>query len=421
MKKTFVLLAGLAGLLSWSHASAAPMSPNDRDISGAFSATVKDAFVLLADTDDVNLVYYVPKRGAVAVQSPLSASPIPRFQIFSRYPTYGFFAGEELAFIGGTLSTTGDLGMLGQLQAEAAQKGYRVTPSPATTATAVFVATGYQATDGTIDVSCTFEELQVNTKTVRVPKCFLRSAPNQPYDLDTNIMYKFTSLAARNSSVVSQDIPFQAVTLPGWTEPLRALMSVGGQWDNVLTAQVVWNIQASSLTRQARFNIDWDVLFQQASAYAGARHWFLYDVDVKAFFQQFRECTDEKKCGVRPEYRQADGTWTDQAPNDADFVTVSEQLRLQLETELFNRIAAAKTSQLGMVSTRHSAMFTLRANYERIITSGHEVRYIAWNPGVKPVEAATTLNISCLEGGFEQGKVTWSMTDPGCRALLGQP
>jgi hypothetical protein len=36
------------------------------------------------------------------------------------------------------------------------------------------------------------------------------------------------------------------------------------------------------------------------------------------------------------------------------------------------------------------------------------------------VSASTTLNISCLKGGFEDGRVTWNMDDAGCKYLVGQ-
>lgn len=81
----FIALA----LVPLAFAHAAPMSPKARDVAGNFSATVQDAFTLLADGDDANLVYYVPRRGSIAVQSPLSTSPVPRFQIFAITPRTG--------------------------------------------------------------------------------------------------------------------------------------------------------------------------------------------------------------------------------------------------------------------------------------------------------------------------------------------
>lgn len=127
---------------------AAPMSPSARDVAGSFSPAVQDAFTLLADTDNPNLIYYVPRHGGIAVQSPKSASPVPRFQIFGLVPSYGIFAGQEMASLGGTLSTTSDLGALGTLQAEAAAKGYTVTPAPARSSTTVFMASTYELPNG---------------------------------------------------------------------------------------------------------------------------------------------------------------------------------------------------------------------------------------------------------------------------------
>jgi hypothetical protein len=60
---TFVLLSSTAAAL------AAPMAPSNGSLQGKFSAQVQADFVLLADTEDPNLIYYVPQRGGVAVDA----------------------------------------------------------------------------------------------------------------------------------------------------------------------------------------------------------------------------------------------------------------------------------------------------------------------------------------------------------------
>lgn len=407
-------------------AQAAPMSPSARDVAGSFSPAVQDAFTLLADTDNANLVYYVPRRGGVAVQSPLSASPVPRFQIFGLTPSYGVWAGMEMASLGGTLSTTADLGALGLLQAEAAAKGYTITPAPARTATTVFMATGYELPAGGLQLTCTTETLEITnpttgvTRTINIPHCTIPGDPENTYDVDTNVMYKWASLPALSKSVVAQNVTFQATTLPSWTPQLRALMGAGGQWDNVLTGRIQWDIQTGNLTRQARFHINWQALFERASAYVGVHYGWWVDSDVRAFFQQLVQCSAENECGVRVEYLQPNGTWGPVAPNDANFVNVAQAMQRSIELDLFNRVRVLTSPVFAPVSSRSYAVFTIRANYEKLMMSTNEVRYISWNPGPEDFGASTELNVSCLMGGFELGKVTWNMDDPGCKAMLGQ-
>lgn len=421
LSSVFALSTGLAG-----QAVAAPMSPTDRNVAQFFSPTVQDAFTLLGDTDDLKLVYYVPRRGGVAVQSPLSASPIPRFQIFAYYPTYGFFAGNELTSLGGSLSTTSDLGAIGLLQSEATAKGLHIVPAPATKSQTKLLLSGYAPPNGRVEVHCEKESIVVTgptgtPRTVIVPKCFTHDDPTQPYDLDTNVMYKFTSQPAVGGSVVSQDVSFQATTLPGYVNQLKTLMYTGAQWDNVVSAKIDWEIKTSSLTRQARFNVNWQVLFEQASTFTAYHNNSCVDVEIRTFFQNLVQCSKENQCGIRIEYLQSNGTWGPAAPNDANFINVVNAVQKKLQDELFNEVRKYTTPVNGQVSTAWSAAYTMRSNYEKLILDKNEVVYIQYNPGPTDMQVATTLNVSCLMGGFDAGRVSWNMDDPGCRAMLGQP
>ncbi len=51
-------------------AQAEPMNPASKAAPGTFSARILSAFTLFADSDDPALVYYIPLRGGLAVQSP---------------------------------------------------------------------------------------------------------------------------------------------------------------------------------------------------------------------------------------------------------------------------------------------------------------------------------------------------------------
>ncbi|HYO74402.1 MAG TPA: hypothetical protein VEU33_50840 [Archangium sp.] len=427
MKKTLLsAVVAVATIASAEQAAAAPMSPSARNVAQYFSTTVQDSFTLLADTDDPQLVYYIPRRGGVAVQYPLSPAPAPRFQINASTPLSGFFAGEELTNMNGTLSTTSYLGSLQQLQNEASTRGFYITPAPASKAKTRFIVAGYEVTTGRIDVACAQEFIEVVTSTgairrVPVPKCFTRQAPAQPYDLDTNVMYRFTSTSASSGNVVAQDISFQATTLPGWVDTLRFLMATGGQWDHILTAKIDWEIKTSTLTRQARLNVNWQALFDQASTSAAYHSNSCVDTEVRSFFEQLLQCTSENVCGLRLEYQQSTGAWGPTPPGDANVANVVTSLQRRLQDELFNEVRKYTTPVNGQLIDQRTASFTLRANYDKLALNKNELIYITYNPGPSNVSASTTLNVSCLLGGFEQGSVTWNMNDAGCRALLGQP
>ncbi|MBP9707633.1 MAG: hypothetical protein KBD78_08305, partial [Oligoflexales bacterium] len=381
-------------------------------------------FDLYADADDSKLLYYVPRRGGIAIQAPESDNPIPRFSVFARMPSSGFYENEELAYLGGSWSTTSNLGALSLLISEAAKQGLQVVAVPVARAKTKILATGYETSDGRIDLQCTKDEFILTNsqgKTYKrvVPKCSTKSDPNSDYDIDTNVMYKFTSLPA-TGGLVSQDIPFQAVTTPNWSNQLRGLMTNGGQWDAILTGKIEWDLTASNLTRQARFFINWSQTFEQASAFAAYHNYACVDIEVKAFFQKLSQCKSEDQCGVRMEFMQDDGSWAAKAPNDADFINAVNKLQTELQDELFNEVQKRSESQLGKVSDRATAVFTMRANYEKIMFDRNEVRYFNYNKGPETINASTTLNISCLKGGFEDGKVSWDVGNQGCMSLLGR-
>ncbi|MFE8597228.1 hypothetical protein [Archangium violaceum] len=423
MKKSLMHAAVVAAsVASFGQVEAAPMSPSARPVAHNFSALVQENFTLLGDTDDPRLIYYVPRRGGIAVDSAASANPIPRFNINSFSPSFGFWAGYEMSRLGGTFSTTSYLGEIQRLQSEATAKGLYIAPAPTSKAKSKFLVTGYEV-DGRIDVNCTKVSMEIIVngvpRTVQVPNCFTRQNPSEPYDLDTNVMYKFTSTPVSGGSVVSQDISFQATTLPDYVQGLRDVMLVGGQWDHILTAKVDWEIKTSNLTRQARLHVNWQTLFEQASSYASIHLNSCLDIEVRAFFQRLVQCSKENECGIRIEYL-TNGVWGPTAPNDSNFVNVVNAVERQLKEELFNEVRKYTTPVNGQVSDDRSAIFTLRANYEKLMMSKNEVVNVTYNPGPTDFNTATTLNVSCLMGGFENGRVTWNMDDPGCLALLDQ-
>ncbi|WP_044890974.1 hypothetical protein [Myxococcus hansupus] len=414
---TCAMLALLTGTVN--QAVAAPMHPTAVAPPGSYSAQVLNDFALLADSDNPNLVYFVPKLGNLAVQSPQSPAPIPRFQINSYYPPSGVLQGMELTNLGGTLSPTADLAALQRLQTEAARQGLQIAPAPVKSARTTFNLFAQQSLTGRVDTQCEVEEFIItfpngNQVTQRVPKCRVRDLEGN--FVDSNVVYKFTSNPAPANSTANQNVSFQAMLLPDWTQSLKDTMLFGDNFDASLSATTEWLISANTLTRQARLTINWQSLFEQASAYTAFHLNSCVEIEISAFFERIATCQGgTTPCGIFIEYRQTNGTWTDRAPSDANFNAIVEALKDSLQEELFTKIQAVN----GPVSTQPAAIFTLRANYEKIVTTRNEVMSIAYNQGPAPFNANTTLNIDCVTGGFGY-PVVYDMNNPACRARVGQ-
>jgi hypothetical protein len=289
-----------------------------------------------------------------------------------------------------------------------------------TKAKSTFMVQAEMLANGRADVDCVMETYTGTGPngpfSYDVPKCTVRDIYGNY--VDSNVMYKFTSTAAGASGTANQDISFQAQTLPEYTPDLRYFMNTASAWDAVLQANVEWEVKTSSLTRQARITVNWNSVFEQASAFAAYHNNACIDIEVSAFFEKISTCQGGTgPGGVLLEYRLPNGTWTTGLPDDAEFVNVVEAVRKSIETEVFSAIRAV----YGPVSNQATAVFTLRANYEKIISNRNEIIYFNYNAGPKPLYVNTNLSIDCMFGGFESGRVFWDMNDAGCRAKLGQP
>jgi len=409
----FVL--GVAG-----QAVAAPMHPSERRYPGNFSAYVQSSFELLADSDNNSLVYFIPKIGGVAILAPQSSDPAPQFAITAYMPTDGIFTGKVLTAMGGTLSPTADLGALQALQNEAQTQGLVIAPAPVKSATTIFSIFGQQNLVGRVDAACIAKEVIIimdgQTFINKVPECKVKNEFGDMVLTDT--MYQFSSVRAPPNGTANQNISFQATVLPAKATQLRNKMNTGAAWNDILYSTIQWEVGTQSLTRQARVTVNWQSVFEQASAFAAFHANACIDVEISAFFQRVATCQGgPTPCGVLVEYRQTNGTWSTQAPNNASFISAVNALEQTLRNELFTQIRAVN----GPVSTEARAVFTLRANYEKIITNRNEVIYFTYNEGPKAFGANTTLNLDCMLGGYEAGVVFWDMLQPRCRARVGQP
>lgn len=424
IKHLLTIATTASTLFAASDAYAEPISPKDKNVAQLFSPEVQNEFTLLADTDDASLVYYVPRTGGVRVKSPLSEDPRPSFNVTAREARFGLmaqlFPGEEFVHVGGVMSTTANLGALTKLHDEANIQGLSVAPAPAASGTVKFLAYGVESSNGRIDVQCVEEvdeDIVIGGEALSMPKCFLKSAPDAPYDIDTNAIYKLNSTRVGRNGTVARDIRFKSVLFPTVRNSVEDTMMEGGAWDDVLGAQMEWTITAQRKTHQARINIYWERLFEQASAFAAIHNNACLDIELGYFFDKIVDCDDERECGLFVTYRQDDGTWTDKAPSNDDFIAVVSEVENELRDELFNEILPK--SKLGDVSRRVNAQYTLRANYEKRILKRNETITVRYNPGKEDVTAETDLGIDCLIGGFG-ARVSWDMESAGCTELLGQ-
>jgi len=412
-------LLSIVSLLAIS-AHAAPMDPGDKPVRAQFSGFVTSRFELLTDSDDDSLLYFIPKFGALAVQSPLSTSPLPRFNVLGIIPTYGFFAGRELGSFTGVLSPVGDVGALNALILEANAMSYRVVPAPVVEATTRFIANGHVASDGRIDVSCTTIDTgfkDPNGQPVMNPSCKTRQSANEDYNIETEMMAKLNTLPLGRSTV-GQSVVFSGMLTPNWTANARSLMSTGASWD-IVTASTAWKIKTNRKSRQARLILNWKQLFERADAFVSLHDGRCVDVQIRAFFENIAGCKNADECGVKIEWIGDDGKPTPIATNDKDFIDVVNVAKDQLQAELFNEVRDMSKSKLGDVDTRQNALFVARANLEKRTYTRNEIRSIVWNPGFRRFEPHTDMTIQCVSGGFGL-PVRWNMEDSGCKTLIGQ-
>jgi hypothetical protein len=408
-------------LLSSLGLQAAPMDPSDRAVPGKFSKFIQDNFSLFADSSDTSLVYYVPRSGGIRVKAPESAAPIPSFSASAYIPTFGFFAGEELVSVGGTISTTSNLDALGKLTSEAELQGLKVLPMPVESAQVVFLSQGRVLENGRVDIQCSNEELKITNqsgqeRTIKIPKCYTRLDPNQPYDLDTNVMYTFASTALGDKGTAARDLSFSAVLLPGQKERVENKLLSGAGWQDILSPFVEWKAKTERKTLKADLIINWQQLFERAEVFAAYHNWACVDVEIQGFWEKELGCKNAADCAITVQFYDDSGKKTDVAPTNKDFIDFVNAAKDKLQKELWTPIKPA----LDRLSTKQSAQFTMRANYQKIEKERRETVTLLWNPGSTVQSAETSFDVQCLIADTLGGKVRWDMEDPGCRALVGQ-
>jgi hypothetical protein len=395
-------------------ATASPVAPEQKPVPVRFSAEVLANFELYADSDNNKLVWYVPKYGSVAMLGTPS-NPVPRFNANYFTEFSGAFAGQTVAVLGGSFSTAGFAPQRTQLQTEATRLGVQIAPAQAKKATTKFIVSGLD-TDGKLHANCTTTKLLVTnpvtgvTTEVSMPKCEVVYEDGTIKEVDT--IQKFTALVPTGQTSVSTSIPFQAKTTPDYTNSVTSNLASGANFDESLSAVVDWEIPTSSITRTARFTINYNQVFEKATTFAAIHDWACVDIEVSTFFQRL-----VRDGSIKVEYLNASNQWVLNAPNASDFVGAVAALEREIRNEIFSEMTSYAQPNLPNVSRQASAVFTLRANYEKQIFSVNETRVFNYNPGPVIKTARTDMFVGCLTGGF--GVPVTASTAPNCKALFG--
>lgn len=395
--------------------NATPLAPEDKSVADIFTVDIQNNFELYADSEDDNLIWYVPAGGSIAMLGS-SSNPVPRFNASSFVEFNGVFAGQAVALMGGSFSTAGFAPLREQLEQEAAAAGYTVSPAQASSATTKFIVSGME-TSGQVNADCDVTELTVTnpitgvSQIVRLPNCTVTYDDGTVYDVDT--IQRFTALTPAGQTSVSTSIPFQVKTTPAYALTVANNLAVGANFDDVLSAVVDWEIPTTSITRTARLTIDYRSVFEKATTFSAIHDWACVDVEIATFFQRLVRDGD----GITVEYLNDDNQWVLDAPNDADFIGVINEVEEELRDEIFAEMQSYTEPNLPNVSRETNSFFTLRANYEKLIFEANETRIINYNPGNAIKTARTDMFLGCLTGGFGTPVVASSASN--CKTLFG--
>jgi hypothetical protein len=291
----------------------------------------------------------------------------------------------------------------------------QIAPAQAKKATTKFIVSGLD-TDGKLHANCTTTKLLVTnpvtgvTTEVSMPKCEVVYEDGTIKEVDT--IQKFTALVPTGQTSVSTSIPFQAKTTPDYTNSVTSNLASGANFDESLSAVVDWEIPTSSITRTARFTINYNQVFEKATTFAAIHNWACVDIEVSTFFQRL-----VRDGSIKVEYLNASNQWVLNAPNASDFVGAVAALEREIRNEIFAEMTSYAQPNLPNVSRQASAVFTLRANYEKQIFSVNETRVFNYNPGPVIKTARTDMFVGCLTGGF--GVPVVASTASNCKALFG--
>ncbi len=397
-------------------------------LPSTISAASNERFDLYLDSNLNNkLIYYIPRHGRIAVDSPEARDPIPRLSAFARTISDGLFQGQEMVNLGGKMVSSASIHELNQLEREVKAAGYTMQPAPITsTKTDIILGTRFLTDDQRLDVKCerTQKAISLDGQPIMANECFVRSQEGGPYDLNTEVVYAGDALRVSDGRRLPS-IPFSVQLVPGMTPIIEGLLENGGNWDSIIQARLNYKISAQRLTHRARLEVEWSKFYEASAKFQAYHDGACRDIEVKEFLSE--QVTCKKKHG---EPLPSDGcpvkiTWYDGTgqvrSNDAtnpEFLAAVEAAKKELEGEVFKRVAYINPDT-DKVDNSVTAQYVLRTNHRRVLDSGKLVRDVYFNPGAETINAETNMTISCVKGNL-RGKAEWNMESEACRMLIGQ-
>ncbi|WP_018692163.1 hypothetical protein [Algicola sagamiensis] len=251
----FLLKLALLGLfMSALPSSANPVSPQVRNVMGLFSVDRQRQFHLFADSNQDNLIWYIPKMGGIR---PVQGRP--QFGVDHYTLTDGPMNGMNSLSFSGEFSTAGIAGHISALNQEAQQKGFIIRPAKATSADSQFLLSGFKVgNDGLLSANCELESWTGPRGNMDIPICRAVDSDGQWRELD--FFMNFHAMTP-SGGAVNQIIPFTAKTMPGWDDVVQNLLDTASNWDAQIQVITDWTLQTNTTLKDARVTIYWpDVL-----------------------------------------------------------------------------------------------------------------------------------------------------------------
>ncbi|MEI5637820.1 MULTISPECIES: hypothetical protein [unclassified Pseudoalteromonas] len=229
---------------------AIPISPSVKDVSGYFSIDSQNAFHLFADSDNSNLVWYIPK-----VASLDSAGGRPVFSVSSEQILSGPFNGLNSISFAGQFNSLTRNNRLSALRLEALLKGFNLQPVEAIAANTRIILAGFLLdNEGRLQVNCTEETWSNPSGTIVIPVCKAKSQTGEWLAVD--FLSEFESTLAQPGNI-GQKLPFSGKALPGWEYAINTLLESGTSWDGLIQFAIEWQLPTYSRKLDAKYRIDW--------------------------------------------------------------------------------------------------------------------------------------------------------------------
>ncbi|UTM60055.1 hypothetical protein L4174_018515 [Photobacterium sp. CCB-ST2H9] len=413
---------------SISAAIAAPIDPSIRNVEAEFTNELVSKFYLYGDTEDPNLIWFVPKFGTIARD--ITGFNQPEFDIGSTYSEHpDYFPGEELVWFSGAFDTRGlenDMQLLSQY---ASQKGYRIYAAKPKAAETFFVIDGVDVQS--LDLDCSGS---ISTPNGDFPVCYVFDQQGRKHPAE--FVAKLESKLPENT--MSHYVGFRGITVPYWKQTLKELMgynlpvndpAVGQNWDDKIQVVTVWELDTHYNRSRGRININWPDLVHQFVLFQNAHPALLTVSDIQ---RKIREWVKTALVAQNAPFY----LHTYSSDNDINLITdaiykVLKDRQLFAPQWVFTRNpihtnvpATAKRSEQRMIPIANGSItFFVPAT----VVAKPELRFainrsaanlprqdidLYFGPSILTVNPQTNMSIECLHGGWNL-PVRWAQ-NPAC-------